>query len=85
MDIYKRLLKFLVDLEHAHIHYTLEHNREDAIMVLVAVPMQHWEIEFYADGHVETDAYVSNGPNSGEEAEAELARFWHEQEDPPPL
>ncbi len=79
MDIYKRLLEFLSELEQAHIHYTLEHNREEAIMVLAAVPMQHWEIEFYADGHIETDIYVSNGVNSGEDAEAELERFWREQ------
>ena len=75
MNIYQRLLDFLCQLDQHHIHYRLEHNREDSIMVLVATPMKHWEIEFFQDGHLETDVYVSSGVKSAEEAEAELERF----------
>ena len=83
MDIYKRLLDFLCQLEQENIHYTLEHNREDSIMVLAATPMKHWEIEFFSDGHIETDVYVSGGVKSDEDAEAELGRFWQENRELP--
>jgi hypothetical protein len=54
-----RLLSFLVSLQNNRIQYTLEHNRGEAIMVLVAVPGQRWEVEFFADGHVEIERFVS--------------------------
>lgn len=55
------LLSFLCDLENHRLHYTLEHNRDEAIMVLIAVPGQRWEVEFFADGHVEIERFVSSG------------------------
>jgi hypothetical protein len=54
-----RLLSFLCSLENNRIHYTLQHNRGEAIMVLIAVPGQRWEVEFFADGHVEIERFVS--------------------------
>ena len=43
----------LNNLEKRKIHYRLEHNREDFIMVNVAVPGERWEIEFSDDGRIE--------------------------------
>ena len=37
-----KLLTFLTDLEKRKIHYNLEHNRDDFIMVNVAVPGERW-------------------------------------------
>jgi hypothetical protein len=54
-----RLLSFLCSLENNRIQYTLEHNRGEAIMVLIAVPGQRWEVEFFADDHVEIEQFVS--------------------------
>lgn len=76
MNIYERLLEFLVQLEAKRIHYTLEHNRDEAVMVLIAAPGERWEVEFFADGHVETEAFRSDGVKGDEEAEAELEKFW---------
>jgi hypothetical protein len=53
------LLSFLLQLQNHRLHYTLEHNRGEAIMVLIAVPGQRWEVEFFADGHVEIERFVS--------------------------
>lgn len=42
-------------------------------MVDIAVPGARWEVEFFADGHVEVEIFRSNGTGVvGEEALAEL-------------
>jgi len=56
--------------------YTLAHNRGEAMMVLVAVPGERWEIEFLADGSVEVERFTSDGTIYGEEVLRELfARY----------
>jgi hypothetical protein len=37
-------------------------------MVSVAVPGERWEVEFFADGHVEVERFPSAGDIEGEEA-----------------
>ncbi len=69
-----RVTTFLKDLDHAHLHYTLAAHREEALMVLVTVPGERWEIEFFSDGTVEIERFVSNGEISGAEAFHELFR-----------
>ena len=69
-----KLTPFSKKLEQAQIHYTLASHREDAIMVLVTVPGERWEIEFLGDGSVEVERFLSNGEISGEEALHELLR-----------
>ena len=59
-------------LEQDKIHYMLASHRDDAIMVQVAVPGERWEIEFFGDGTVEIERFVSNGTICGEEALHEL-------------
>jgi len=56
------LLAFLVNLEERKISYRLEHNREDSIMALIAVPGERWEVEFFADGKIEVEVF---GNSSG--------------------
>jgi hypothetical protein len=56
-----RLLAFLCSLENNKIHYTLEHHGGAAIVVLIAVPGQRWEVEFLADDHVEIEGFLSCG------------------------
>jgi hypothetical protein len=55
------LTEFLDRLDGADIHYTLSSVRENAIMVSVTVPGEHWEIEFQADGDVEVEVFESDG------------------------
>src|SRR5262245_20220238 len=75
-DTFGKLLGFLQDLEQAHLSHTLARHRDEAVMVLVAVPGERWEIEFLSDGAVEVERFISTGEIHGEEALAELfARF----------
>lgn len=61
-----KLLAFLERLEQARIWYRLEHIRE-SVMVTVAIPGEFWEVEFFEDGHVEVERYVSPGNIEGED------------------
>ena len=72
-----KLLKFLTDLESAHIRFTLEHNRTDTIMVLIVVPGERWEVEFYPDGEVEVEVFRSAGMSG----ETELTRLFRDFSD----
>jgi hypothetical protein len=74
------ILRFLQRLREVGIHYSLEHHREEAVMVLVAVPGERWEVEFFADGTVEIEVFVSTGSIEGPE---ELDRLWRDFSDSP--
>ncbi len=81
---FDKLLAFLNNLEQAHIHYTLGHHREQAVMVTVAIPGQRWEIEFMQDGPVEVERFVSGGDIEDESALQDLFTIyadnsWEEQ------
>ncbi|MBI4824204.1 MAG: hypothetical protein HY805_08260 [Nitrospirae bacterium] len=57
----KNLLSFLNRLNGKKISYSLEHNSNNAIMVIVVVPGQRWEVEFFDDGSIEVDRFISTG------------------------
>lgn len=76
---FRKLTTFLKQLEEAHIYYTLACHREGAIMVLVTVPGERWEVEFLGDGSVEVERFLSNGEICGEEA---LRELWTRYADP---
>ena len=57
----QKLLDFLNRLDQHHIAYALEHNTPEAVMVLIAVPGERWEVEFFADGSVEVEVFTSSG------------------------
>lgn len=77
---FHKLTTFLKQLERENIHYTLASHRDDAIMVLVTVPGERCEIEFFGDGSVEVERFISNGEICGEEALHELLTRYAEQE-----
>jgi hypothetical protein len=56
-----KLLYFLTRLNEVHISYSLGQIREEAIMVSIIVPEQHWEVEFFEDGSVEIEIFKSDG------------------------
>jgi hypothetical protein len=55
------LIDFLCRLEAAKIHFSLSRIRDETVMVEIAVPGEHWEVEFFADGTIEIERYRSNG------------------------
>ncbi|MBE7466107.1 MAG: hypothetical protein HS116_21735 [Planctomycetes bacterium] len=76
-NAFQRLQGFLDELASRKIHFRLERNRSEAIMVRVDVPGERWEIEFFADGEVEVEIFRStnSGVVSGDLAQAELTRL----------
>lgn len=58
-----KLLAFLERLEELKLHYRLAHVR-DSIMVEIAVPGERWEVEFFDNGEVEIERFVSTGVNT---------------------
>jgi len=56
-----KMLAFLERLEQAKISHTMQHSREDAIMVTAFAPGQYWEIEFLEDGAIEIERFRSDG------------------------
>lgn len=79
-DIFSKVMTFLDQLEQAKIDYTLARHRDEALMVLVAVPGQRWEIEFLTDGSVEIEKFRSDGEIYGEEGLAELFALYTDYE-----
>jgi hypothetical protein len=59
MNSLRMLTDFVTTLEERKISYRLEHNREDSIMVIIAIPGERWEAEFFGDGHVELEVFRS--------------------------
>jgi hypothetical protein len=54
---------------------------EEAIMALVAVPGERWEIEFLSDGSVEVEKFISTGEIYGAKSLSELfARYTNQEE-----
>ena len=71
-----KLTGFLRQLDEGHIHYSLASHRDDALMVLITVPGERWEVEFFSDGLVEVERFVSDGQICGEEVLKDLlARY----------
>jgi hypothetical protein len=64
---FHKLLLFLGELEQAKIWYRIEHVR-NSMMVIVAMPGERWEVEFFEDGEVEVERFLTSGKIEGEGA-----------------
>jgi len=73
IGVFGRVQRFLTALDDAKIWYRLEHIRE-TLMVILAIPGERWEVEFFEDGHVEIERFVSTGAIEGEELLIKLMR-----------
>lgn len=70
--VFGDLIQFLERLRSASIHYSLDTVRPNGLLVSVAVPGQRWEVEFFADGNVEVEKFVSDGTILGKAALEDL-------------
>ena len=61
MNTLEQLLEFLAGLQEGKIHFDLKCVR-DAIMVTVLSPSTYYEIEFFADGHIEAQTFGPPSP-----------------------
>jgi len=63
-----KLLTFLDRLEELKLHYRLSHVR-DSILVEIAIPGERWEVEFFDNGEIEIERFVSTGVNPIDDGE----------------
>lgn len=75
-----KLMAFLNLLEQEKISYSLAHNRDETMMVNVAIPGQRWEVEFFADGSVEVEKFISSGDIAGEDVLSELFAMYSDSD-----
>jgi hypothetical protein len=81
MNSLQKLLDFLSRLDAASIHFDLARHRDEAIMVLIAVPGERWEAEFFADGHVEVEVFRNAGANTELQGEDALEQLFRDHTD----
>jgi hypothetical protein len=66
-----KALDLLDQLEKLKIWYRLEKVR-DALMILITIPGERWEVEIFEDGHIEIERFVSDGKITNETTLDEL-------------
>ena len=80
---FNKLIALFERLDAARIPYTIEHSREDAIMILAVAPGEYWEIEFLKDGEIDIERYRSNGKIQDESVLQELFDLCSDEETTP--
>jgi hypothetical protein len=60
------------ELDRRHVAYHLLIVRDVALMISVVLPGERWEIEFFEDGHIELERFVSQGVADAPGIRAEL-------------
>lgn len=61
----RKLLEFLETLDSKRIYYRLNKIR-DSILIEIAVPGERWEVEYFADGSVQVERFLSTAEIMGE-------------------
>jgi hypothetical protein len=72
MTALSKAAEFCRALDHSGIAYELRIVRDEALMMSVAVPGERWEIEFFDDGRIELERFVSQGVAEAPGALADL-------------
>lgn len=70
------LFEFLAKLDKNKLSYRLDRVREGTVMVVLALPGQIWEVEFFDDGHIEVERFLSDGTISDASVLSELWTTW---------
>jgi hypothetical protein len=76
MNAIENALAFCTALQQRKAPYQVLVVRPDAVTVALAVPGERWEVEFFTDGRVELERFVSQGVEERSTAVADaLALF----------
>jgi hypothetical protein len=70
--------EFFRELDRRHVTYELRIVRDEALMMSVALPGERWEIEFFDDGRIELERFVSQGVVDAPGALTELLAWFDE-------
>jgi hypothetical protein len=65
----EKLFNFCKALDTLHVRYGILIARDDAVMVTVVIPGQYIEVEFFNDGSVEIERFLSRGVEAGSDSE----------------
>jgi hypothetical protein len=65
--VMRTLFELLKALDDPEVSYRLERVR-DSVMVVVVVPGERWEVEFFENGDIEVERFMSDGTIEGGEA-----------------
>lgn len=63
------------ELDRRRANYELKIVR-DALMVMVSVPGERWEIEFFDDGRVEVERFISQGVSEDQDAATRVLEYF---------
>jgi len=69
---------FRRELDRRHVAYEFRIVRDEALMMSVALPGERWEIEFFDDGRIELERFVSQGVVDAPGVLAELLSWFDE-------
>jgi len=78
MTAMSRASEFHRALERRHVAHEFRIVRDEALMMSVALPGERWEIEFFDDGRIELERFVSQGVAEAPGALAELIAWFDE-------
>ena len=73
---FDELLRFCVALHERRARYCVRAGRADSMMVSVAVPGEYWEIEFFEDGTLEVERFMSQGVEDRPTAVEDVLRYF---------
>lgn len=68
----QKCIDFVNRLGEHGIHYRLSHTSPFTIMVEIAIPGERWEVEFFANGDVWVETFITTVDIYGEEKLGEL-------------
>ncbi len=66
------------ELHRRHVLFELHIVRDEALMLSVALPGERWEIEFFDDGRIEVERFVSRGVGEAPDALTQLLAWFDE-------
>jgi hypothetical protein len=72
MSTLRQLQAFLLELKEAGTYFDLLSDREGGVMVIVTLPVERWEVEFFHDREPEIEIFRSDGEMFGPQKLAEL-------------
>ena len=70
--------EFCRELDRLLVTYELRIVRHEALMLSVALPGQRWELEFFDDGRIELERFVSQGVDEAPGALTEVLAWFDE-------
>lgn len=78
MTALSRASELCQELRLRHASFEVMITRDDAIMVSFAIPGERWEIEFYDNGTIELERFVSQGVTNAPDVLEDLLAWFDE-------